>query len=492
MPFLANMPSTTSVFSAYTSFAASTMIARTMISETHSIISQFIPQKLRDQISSKFSAIFGSISSQIVLIVEENNGIAINELFRASETYLSTKISQSLKHLKASKAPGETNLTFKMNKGDVLIDVFETIEIAWELISTEKQSTYFDFDIATQTSETIEKRHYQISFDKKHKDLVMKIYLEYILDRAKAIEEENRVVKLYALMGGYAIGDSIVLQNSCSFENLAMDLKKKKELMDDLDRFMRRRDFYKRIGKAWKRGYLLYGPPGTGKSSLVAAMADYLKFNIYDLELTSVQTNSALRTMLLSTADRSIFVIEDIDCSAELHDRTNGGRDGGDSQLTLSGVLNVIDGLWSSCGDARIIVFTTNHKEKLDPALLRPGRMDMHVHMTYLTPSGFEILASNYLQINHHQRFKEIQDLIMEVEVTPAEIAEELMKSDDADVALESVVEFVNGKKKKKMEKECNSDPIENVDGQISRDIEKEGLKLKKRNKRRRNRWSRS
>lgn len=327
------MPSTTSVFSAYTSFAASSMVARTMISETHSIISQIIPQTLRDQISSKFNAIFGSISSQMLLIIEENNGIAINELYRASETYLSTKISPSLNHLKASKAPGETNVTYKINKGDVLIDVFEGIQIAWELISTEKQSTFFDFEISTQTSETIEKRHYQISFNKKHKDLVMKIYVPFILNRAKVIEEENRVVKLYALMGGYGNGDSIVLQNSCSFGNLAMDEKKKRELMEDLDRFVMRREFYRRIGKAWKRGYLLYGPPGTGKSSLVAAMADYLKFNIYDLELSSVHSNSALRTMLLSTADRSIIVIEDIDCSAELKDRTNGGRDGGDSQV---------------------------------------------------------------------------------------------------------------------------------------------------------------
>lgn len=161
-------------------------------------------------------------------------------------------------------------------------------------------------------------------------------------------------------------------------------------------------------------------------------------------------------------------------------------------QLTLSGVLNVIDGLWSSCGDARIIVFTTNHKERLDPALLRPGRMDMHIHMTYLTPDGFKILASNYLQINHHQRFKEIQDLIMEVDVTPAEIAGELMKSDDADMALESVVEFVNEKKKKKMEKECNSDVIENIGCHSPQDNEdQEDLKERKKYKRRRNRWSR-
>ena len=64
-------------------------------------------------------------------------------------------------------------------------------------------------------------------------------------------------------------------------------------------------------------------------------------------------------------------------------------------QFTLSGLLNIIDGLWSSCGDERIIVFTTNHKDPLDPALLRPGRMDMHLHMSYCTMDGFKLLASN-------------------------------------------------------------------------------------------------
>lgn len=201
MSFFTTIPSTTSVFSAYTAFAASSMVARTMISETHTIISQIIPQTFREKISSKFNSIFGSISSQMVLTIDENSGIAMNELYRAAETFLSTKISPSLNHLTASKSPGDDNLTFKINKGDVLIDVFEGIEIARELTSTGKQSTSFDCVSGSETSK-IEKRQYRICFQKKHRETVMKIYLPYVLDRAKAIEEENRVVKLYALTGG--------------------------------------------------------------------------------------------------------------------------------------------------------------------------------------------------------------------------------------------------------------------------------------------------
>ena len=65
---------------------------------------------------------------------------------------------------------------------------------------------------------------------------------------------------------------------------------------------------------------MLYGPPGTGKSSLIAAMANYLKFDIYDLDLSSIRLDLALRRIFLSTSNRSIMVIEDIDC-AKLDDR---------------------------------------------------------------------------------------------------------------------------------------------------------------------------
>lgn len=67
----------------------------------------------------------------------------------------------------------------------------------------------------------------------------------------------------------------------------------------------------------------------------------------------------------------------------------------------------------------------------------------MHIHMSYCTPCGFKILASNYLGLTNHSLFTEIEKLITEVEVTPAEIAEELMKSDEADVALKGLVKYL-------------------------------------------------
>lgn len=118
-------------------------------------------------------------------------------------------------------------------------------------------------------------------------------------------------------------------------------------------------------------------------------------------------------------------------------------------QLTLSGLLNFIDGLWSCCGDERLIVFTTNHKDKLDPALLRPGRMDVHINMSYCSGEGFKLLASNYLGHGTCQNplYEEVHGLIETTRATPAEVAEELMKSDDANVALQGLAGFLKRKR---------------------------------------------
>jgi SpoVK/Ycf46/Vps4 family AAA+-type ATPase len=219
-----------------------------------------------------------------------------------------------------------------------------------------------------------------------------------------------------------------------------MDRAKKKDIMDDLDAFRSNRDFYRRTGKPWKRGYLLYGPPGTGKSTMVAAMANYLDYDIYDVELTVVNTNTDLRRLLIETTSKSIIVIEDIDCSLDItgdraarqRRRPGGGppKDDDDrprNTVTLSGLLNFIDGLWSACGGERIVVFTTNHVDKLDPALIRRGRMDMHIEMSYCGFEAFQTLAKNYLDIDEHELFGTVEEVLREAKLTPADVAECLM-----------------------------------------------------------------
>ncbi|KAK7360076.1 hypothetical protein VNO77_02049 [Canavalia gladiata] len=458
------MASPSSIFSAYASMTASIMLLR-------SITNDLIPQPIRGYLTNAFSYFFKAHSHTLTLTIEEySSGIARNHVYDAAEVYLSTKITPQNERLNISKSPKEKKLTIRLEKGEGLEDCYNGAKLNWKFIRSESEKSNSSNDHTRSNPTKLEKKYFELSFDKKHKEMVLDSYLPFILEKDKEMKDEERVLKMHTLNTSYGFGgfrwDSINLDHPSTFETLALEPELKNAIIEDLNRFLRRREFYKKVGRAWKRGYLLYGPPGTGKSSLIAAMANHLKFDIYDLQLDNLITDSDLRKLLLTTANRSILVIEDIDCSVDLPRHRHGeGRKQHDVQLSLSGLLNFIDGLWSSCGDERIIIFTTNHKERLDPALLRPGRMDMHIHLSYCSYHGFKVLASNYLDISSdHNLLGEIEGLIEDTQITPAQVAEELMKSEDADVALQG---FVNLLKRKKME----GDVSENDDGSDKREL---------------------
>ncbi|XP_006290890.2 LOW QUALITY PROTEIN: protein HYPER-SENSITIVITY-RELATED 4 [Capsella rubella] len=436
------------------SVAATAMLAR-------SLVQDYLPDEVHNYISYGFRCIFGYFSSQMTIIIEEFEGFAHNEVFEAAEAYLATKISPSNKRIKVSKHEKENNYNVTVERDEEVSDTYNGVKFQWILHCRHVESKHFHNPRDLNSTLRSEVRSFELNFHKKYKDVALESYLPFMVKRATLMKQEKKTLKIFTLSPENMYGNysdawtSVTLDHPSTFKTLAMDSDVKRNVMDDLDQFVQRRDYYKRVGKAWKRGYLLYGPPGTGKSSLIAAMANHLNFDIYDLELTAVNNNSELRRLLIATANRSILIVEDIDCSLELKDRTGDEppREADDMEdprykkVTLSGMLNFIDGLWSSCGDERIIIFTTNYKEKLDAALLRPGRMDMHIHMSYCTPSTFKALASNYLEIKEHHLFSKIEEGIEATEVTPAEVAEQLMRNDTVDKVLEGLIEFLKVKK---------------------------------------------
>ena len=95
------------------------------------------------------------------------------------------------------------------------------------------------------------------------------------------------------------------------------------------------------------------------------------------LKIGSVGTDESLTDAILEAPGRSLLVLEDVDVSGAPIDRDKeAGKDSKD--LTMSAFLNAIDGLASS-DDGRILIMTTNHPERLDAALVRPGRVDYRV-----------------------------------------------------------------------------------------------------------------
>ncbi|KAK9670181.1 hypothetical protein RND81_13G183700 [Saponaria officinalis] len=458
------MFSASSLFSAYASLTA----LFTLIQQFYH---QFIPKQLRNYVTLKIEEWFTKSSSTptlFTLIVEQfedDDENKLNQVYKACEAYLATKLKSTSSRLKISRLDKKGHVSFMLAQGEKYSEEFKGITLNWRFVNDDAHNYKATDDDSRSNGAHLANKYFELSFDPDYKDRVFESYLPYILKLYDDLSAMKRDLLLYSLdfefgkAGGWR---SVKFKHPFTFDALAMEPEMKRAVIEDLDRFISRREFYRKVGRAWKRGYFLYGPPGTGKSSLIAAMANYLKFHIYDLQLSSVLNDSALRRLLLSTTNKSIFVIEDIDCSLTLADRQlqivdkkdehYSGSDMG-SQVSLSGLLNFIDGLWSSCGDERIFIFTTNHKEKLDPALLRPGRMDMHIHMSYLTMSSFKILASNYLGLkgDQHRLYGEIEELLEETDVTPAQVAEELIRSDNADIALSGLVDMLKKRKSKNL-----------------------------------------
>ncbi|KAG6918124.1 hypothetical protein DXG01_016312 [Tephrocybe rancida] len=142
----------------------------------------------------------------------------------------------------------------------------------------------------------------------------------------------------------------------------------------DVKSFLERRQWYGDRGIPYRRGYLLHGPPGSGKTSFIQALAGSLSYDICLLNLSERGLADDKLFHLLSNApERSFVLIEDVD--AAFNKRVQTTEDGYQSSVTFSGFLNALDGVAS--GEERIIFMTTNHLERLDPALIRPGRVDL-------------------------------------------------------------------------------------------------------------------
>ncbi|CAN6219002.1 unnamed protein product [Urochloa humidicola] len=382
-----------------------------------------------------------------------------NRFFWDARAHLATRVDPAaMRRLCLTNSSGGRQ-KLSVLPGDTITDVFEGVEFTWTPMTTSRSSGPPEPDMLVLT------------FDAEHTEVALGRYVPSITAAMEEARRQETALQIF-INDNYS-WEGITHQHPATFDTVAMDPALKQTIIADLDRFLKRNEYYRRIGKAWKRGYLLYGPPGTGKSSLIAAMANYLRFDLYDLDISRVGGNRSLQKLLTAMPNKSILVIEDIDCCFTANSR-DGKKHDDESEdcsdeppppppprtsynykynnererITLSGLLNFVDGLWSTSGEERIIIFTTNYKERLDAALLRPGRMDMHIYMGYCCWEAFKTLAKNYFLVEDHELFPDIQKLLSAVDVTPAEATEMLLRSEDADVALEGFVEFLQDKKK--------------------------------------------
>ncbi|PIG90368.1 hypothetical protein AARAC_011767 [Aspergillus arachidicola] len=258
--------------------------------------------------------------------------------------------------------------------------------------------------------------------------------------------------------------------------SVILDKVQKDRIVKDVDEYLSQstRSWYKRNGIPYRRGYLLQGPPGTGKTSLCVALAGRFKMNIYLLSLNSLDELS-FSTLFRKVPEGSIILLEDIDRAGVTQKRSVSRQEGPVSEseesrqipfskgISLSALLNEIDGV--AAKENRILVMTTNHAEHLDPALLRPGRVDMTLTFSLANKDTiFRIFCSMYGNsedmdcVSRNGNPRPLHDLATQFTqqipadvFSPAEIQEYILQyKSDPEKAVQDVADWAGGRRKDK------------------------------------------
>lgn len=175
-------------------------------------------------------------------------------------------------------------------------------------------------------------------------------------------------------------------------DSVILQAGERERLVADIEKFKSSKARYRQLGVPYHRGYLLYGPPGTGKTSLVSAVAGKFAMSIYAINLTDFNDRSLTKAMN-DVPPGSVVLFEDVDCMIASKVRRHAEKPSAGSApekadgkavadkfgVTLSGLLNVLDGFHAP--DDVLYMMTTNKIEALDPALLRPGRIDYRLYL---------------------------------------------------------------------------------------------------------------
>ncbi|KAI0794728.1 hypothetical protein C8Q74DRAFT_1366128 [Fomes fomentarius] len=240
----------------------------------------------------------------------------------------------------------------------------------------------------------------KISVVARNNDILKKLVLEAKREYEKDAEHRVHIFMADTTYGCWRWNGA---RQKRPMSSIVLEPGVKDMIVADCKDFLASEDWYAERGIPFRRGYLLHGVPGSGKTSLIHSLAGELGLDIYVVSLSSKgMSDNTLTTLMGNVPSRCILLLEDLDAaftrgisrdetstgiptsssssssSGKSKDENNDG-----STLSLSGLLNSLDGV--AAAEGRLLFATTNHIERLDPALSRPGRMDVWVNFKHAT-----------------------------------------------------------------------------------------------------------
>ena len=209
--------------------------------------------------------------------------------------------------------------------------------------------------------------------------LMDQVYQEYKTKGKSSMvyQSEHNYFRRIAKVGGKKITDVI------------LNPEVKERIISDIEIWKKSKPDYVRRGIPYRRGHCYHGPPGTGKTTIVKAVAKEFGFNVYSIDLKKTEDDYLIH-LLRDIESGSILLFEDIDSTFD------GRKSLNKKGVTFSGFLNALDGVVEM--DGVLVIITTNHIEKMDPALLRAGRMDLKVEVGYSSEKEISKYLSSFYE----------------------------------------------------------------------------------------------
>lgn len=219
--------------------------------------------------------------------------------------------------------------------------------------------------------------HEYIIWGYKGKNIINKLLEEATAYFYQNIPKNSVTIKIFDKHGFIGSENTITVK---PLNKVIINDELKESIIDDLNSFTNSKEWYVNNSIPYKRSFMFYGPPGTGKTSISLAIASYLSRDVYVINLNSLVDDCALQKAFSNIGPHSVLLFEDMDTSF------NGRKSEG--KVSFSALLNCTDGAFYKEG--LITIFTTNHIEKIDPALLRPGRCDNKIEIPNPGPEQIE------------------------------------------------------------------------------------------------------
>lgn len=339
----------------------------------------------------------------------------INELYKAVYWYLNNTelidyVRESpLKYYydkridSFSSSNGNTGVNYKLNQ-TIVYNRTNNFKYKDHIIYYEYNKTIID----VYTDQAKKKENYTIKLWTKYSfkttDDILNLFCQHcIREYANFLNSEKWRQRIFINESGKWSDQKS--NNKRSIDTIILQDNLTEIIKNDVKSFIDSENWYLERDIPYTRGYLFYGSPGCGKTSMIKAISNYCERDIYYLMLNNISSDNELLCLLKEIQyNNSILVIEDIDCMTEIiKTRTNDDDkisniekelnelkkelnkntekrydDNKHNALTLSGLLNALDGIFDNHG--RILIMTSNRPEILDKALIRPGRIDRKIN----------------------------------------------------------------------------------------------------------------